>query len=480
MKEAEKGPAAASGEDGKISYRRFQVRDLTFPKLRDLLLPLGTILAEDPENQVYVVSVRGGVPEQNPAQVALTLKDTELTVAISAREGLTDRKAADDVLQTLTGALSEYLAPRVETRMERKDSAELQPRTGVSPQALDGSEPKAAKQSGKKRRKHVVPVLLVLLALGAVLFFVMAQLGNQAEKEYEEYLGALEEYNASAERLNGLLERIAPFDVLTRTDPIPVKEPEWEDAGDAGGDLSALEEATEVLSTDQQAVELKYGEPCQAASDGLTDSYNALAAAFNDLLETTSVDFLEDVPQKAEPEESMTWDVTAEDFSEDTLVEKLSALHESITDLAGSYLAVQQITAPDGEWVLERLSTVEDIQAPMAVTEGNDPNGLLGKDGGYSACIYFMLQQATPSTVEGKDAVEKGTDGGGAVEVYPTLEAARNRCEYLSQFDNTLLYSGSYAIVGTMVVRTSYRLSNQEQIDMTDVIVRALTQVEQN
>ena len=62
------------------------------------------------------------------------------------------------------------------------------------------------------------------------------------------------------------------------------------------------------------------------------------------------------------------------------------------------------------------------------------------------------------------------------IDVYKrqTLQSALNRCDYLSQFDGTLLYSGSYAIIGTCVIRTSYKLNDQEQVDLTNDIVKAL------
>ena len=71
--------------------------------------------------------------------------------------------------------------------------------------------------------------------------------------------------------------------------------------------------------------------------------------------------------------------------------------------------------------------------------------------------------------------MEKGTDAGGAIEVYATAEEAQARCEYLSGFDGTILYSGSYAIVGTMVIRTSYKLDNNQQMALTRSITRELT-----
>ena len=81
------------------------------------------------------------------------------------------------------------------------------------------------------------------------------------------------------------------------------------------------------------------------------------------------------------------------------------------------------------------------------------------------------------STVPGDTIVEKGTDAGGAIEVYATVEEALARCDYLSGFDGTILYSGSYAIVGTIVIRTSYKLDNSQQMALTRAITRALTAI---
>ena len=48
----------------------------------------------------------------------------------------------------------------------------------------------------------------------------------------------------------------------------------------------------------------------------------------------------------------------------------------------------------------------------------------------------------------------------------------------MSGFDNTILYTGSYAIVGTMVIRISYAYTDEAQYEMTDRIAKAFTQLE--
>ena len=188
--------------------------------------------------------------------------------------------------------------------------------------------------------------------------------------------------------------------------------------------------------------------PLQKASIAYNEAivgYNANADTYNFLLKTTSIDNLDGFA----------------DLS-DYLTENIRIL--------------EQITAPSKAWVAERLQNVDDILEIQAVTPDNDPNGLLNKeDGGYTACIYFT---STGINVDGDSPVSKGTDGGGAIEVYGTLEDAEARCEYLHGFDNTILYTGSYAIVGTMVIRISYIYTTEEQYEMTNRITKELTKLE--
>ena len=145
-------------------------------------------------------------------------------------------------------------------------------------------------------------------------------------------------------------------------------------------------------------------------------------------------------------------------------------LKEIMEYLSDDTKIMEQITAPSEAWVMERLGRVEDILEIQPVTSDNDPNGLLHQEnGGYTACIYFT---STGIESAGDSPVSRGTDGGGAVEVYSTVQDAEARCEYLSGFDNTILYTGSYAIVGTMVIRISYAYTDEAQYEMTDRIAK--------
>lgn len=209
--------------------------------------------------------------------------------------------------------------------------------------------------------------------------------------------------------------------------------------------------------------------------------FNQSVAAYNLAVMITCIDNLDGIPSsleslKAESDgyedivEAVRNGIRSESIAADTAtIQEMTAQVEVLTSI------VKQITAPTAEWITERLSHISSISETQAVTEDLDPDHLLGREGGYSACIYFTVTSIDASTVPGDTIVEKGTDAGGAIEVYATMEEAKARCEYLSGFDGTILYSGSYAIVGTMVIRTSYKLDNDQQMALTRMITRELT-----
>jgi len=112
-----------------------------------------------------------------------------------------------------------------------------------------------------------------------------------------------------------------------------------------------------------------------------------------------------------------------------------------------------------------------------AVTRDNDVTGFLDKEsGGCKECVYFIYDTIENEQYKDKeDSIARGTDGGGAIEIFANLKDAENRCAYLKEFDDTILDSGSYALIGTMVVRTSYKLSYEKQYELTDEIFKAFT-----
>lgn len=219
-----------------------------------------------------------------------------------------------------------------------------------------------------------------------------------------------------------------------------------------------------------------------AAYNEAVEKYNAVADVYNTKAQLASIDNIDGFATSVDtlPLIDTCVPAVAKSFLHGNTAEKTTNDVTTLSDYT-EYLSqctdvIEQITAPSEEWIIERLNGVEDIIDVQAVTEDNDPNHLLNKEnGGYVACVYFTSTGIDENNELGKDPVAKGTDGGGAVEVYASLEDAMARCEYLSEFDNTILYTGSYAIVGTTVIRISYRYTDEEQYELTDRITQAFT-----
>ncbi len=127
---------------------------------------------------------------------------------------------------------------------------------------------------------------------------------------------------------------------------------------------------------------------------------------------------------------------------------------------------------PEIGLVKEAIESIENILSIEIVTEDNDPNGQLGKQGGYTGALFFRYSLVSGETEE--SAIEAGTDGGGSIEVYATVEDAERRNEYLSNFDGTVFSSGSHSVLGTVVIRTSNKLTASQQQALESAIIEAL------
>ena len=56
---------------------------------------------------------------------------------------------------------------------------------------------------------------------------------------------------------------------------------------------------------------------------------------------------------------------------------------------------------PTQEYVISCLEKIPNITEIEAANEINDPNGLLNKDGGYIANVYFSIEEIDQSEVYG-------------------------------------------------------------------------------
>lgn len=168
------------------------------------------------------------------------------------------------------------------------------------------------------------------------------------------------------------------------------------------------------------------------------------------------------------------WNSLFQGNSVDTIKEDISTLKEMKNSIDTKSEIADQLINPKEEWVISKLENCTDIAHIQSVTESNDPNKLLNKDGGYTSTVYFTVKQITDDD-EYTDSIKLGTDGGGCIEVYKNINDAKSRCTYLESFNNSILATGSYSLIGTMVVRTSYQLDEESQYNLTDEIFNSLT-----
>lgn len=157
----------------------------------------------------------------------------------------------------------------------------------------------------------------------------------------------------------------------------------------------------------------------------------------------------------------------------------INAISEKQTAYQNSVLQMKQITNPNEDFVIQRLKGIPNISGYQAVTEDHDPNGNLNKQGGYTSTVYFSTPLIDQSSVYGNNIVDKGTECGGAIEVYASEKDAEKRDSYLASFDGAgMLNSGSHKVLGTIVIRTSTKLTATQQNEFTNNITNKLLELQ--
>lgn len=253
---------------------------------------------------------------------------------------------------------------------------------------------------------------------------------------------------------------------------------------------SAKKEAQEAFEAASVALEEKNAEVDAAIAD-LTEAMGSEIRPFDNSTMSACEEAISsaqgarvEVPEIADTAEEIQAQVAeleAVDYSD-----YLAAMAAAKTALLDSIKQMEQITNPSAAFVIQRLTGVEHILVPTAVTEDMDPNGQLGKQGGYTATVYFMSDLVDQSRVfvntidaTGNEVIDKGTEGGGAVEVYANEEDAVRRDQYLSSFDGTIFSSGSHHVYGTCVIRTSDELTASQQKELEESILEALIRLDE-
>ena len=242
--------------------------------------------------------------------------------------------------------------------------------------------------------------------------------------------------------------------------------------------IAAIDEYEAAKSNVEQknaSLDAEISEAENTISEGKTPLDNALIPALETVISETKA------VKATIPEMPSTVDEINEVVSKlnsvnyDVAIERLRSQKETLETSIKQYSLVN---APSEAYVIQCLSKVPNVADISAVTEDNDPNGNLNKAGGYTAQGYFSSDLVNQASVYGNSIIEKGTDCGGSIEVYPNASDAEKRNDYLASFDGSIFASGSHTVVGTVLVRTSDELTASQQKALEANIIAELTNIE--
>ncbi len=257
----------------------------------------------------------------------------------------------------------------------------------------------------------------------------------------------------------------------------------YKDTANRVAECEAMIEAINNFENAKSVVEQKNVDLELAISDAQSIITKGDAA-----LDDTLVPALETAISEAKSSEQDIMEMPESKDEITAAIEKLNAVDYSSTlsNLADKKAALEKsikqyalVNAPTEAYVIECLEKVENVVDISAATEGNDPNGHLNKAGGYTAQIFFSSELIDQNDVYGASLIEKGTEAGGSIEIYSNVDDATNRNNYLASFDGSIFASGSHTVVGTVIVRTSDKLTASQQHTMEANIIAALIAIDE-
>jgi len=417
------------GADGpNTEFYELKVEGLSFLKLRDILIDIGKIAFEDTENNIYIAEIKGGKFGKNPALVALELNETGLHIVMNSKEGVIDQKTNQDVIKRIENALEGFIIKKDED----DDTPKLIDNDGISKNA------KFVELLSKYKIYCIAVVIVVLLII--VILIIRAKDSGKNESiadssenesliesdiivedepniedesniegesdmedesvrdEYKslckEYNEIIEQYNVKAVAYNNLIIKLSDYNISGLPESVDTKETLKEDYNlftETGSDIEAFRKEIESIAVDDKSIAEKYNALYTDAYNQMIDRYNVVGDEYNKLRKISSIDYIDSMPYNIVKKPYISDQV--EDINETNVNSKLDTLYEEMNVRASQYVVIKQITNPSVTWVKERLKSVNQIEGQREVTSNNDPNGLLGKEGGYTGCVYFNIKK---------------------------------------------------------------------------------------
>lgn len=228
--------------------------------------------------------------------------------------------------------------------------------------------------------KKAIRVIAVIAVLAAGVFGYVVWSSRTAAS------AAVDAYNAAAEEYN---EKIAPYNAAAdQTEAANQALQEVLDTAQALADKGAAAYEPKTLKKLEEAVSREKKRLVEVPVRIEPLELRALETSFDkrdldrqrqeaDAALAAAGEALEAVPQIPE----------VPDYTKG--IESVEAAQKAYED---SVQKLANVTAPPDTFVRDRLLQIDTIEAAGAVTADNDPNGLLGKKGGYLGCVYFLDQ----------------------------------------------------------------------------------------
>lgn len=227
-------------------------------------------------------------------------------------------------------------------------------------------------------KKKIIGIAAVIAALAAGVFLYTVWNAKQAAGT------AVSAFNTAVQEYN---ESIAPYNEAAAG------------IADANGKLQAvLDEAQAVLDKGEQAYEPDTMDELESSIQSASKAFAEVPAQIDPFEERnvpgsfsknelalvqheaeTALGAVKEAKEKIPPVPEVP------DFTDE--IESVRSAQKKYED---SVQKLANITAPSDSFVKERLERIETVVQAEAVTADHDPNGLLGTEGGYTGCVYFL------------------------------------------------------------------------------------------
>ena len=324
----------------------------------------------------------------------------------------------------------------------------------------------------KKKTLAIIIIIFVFIAGICIWYFGFKKPHDKAFSDYsatvEEYNQKIPVYNDAVTEFNNAVQAVA--DENQRLEDAISKAQAVIDSGEPPYDNATLSSLSAIISSAQNG---KISTPDSAellqeivvTEDDKKLNTNELKEKISNL--STQTQALEGNAQQLI---ASTSGIAKPDYT--STISEIQTAQKTLED---SITINKQIMNPSEDFVKNKLSTISSITEMQGVTEDNDPNGNLNKAGGYTSTVYFSVSLIDQSQVYGDTLIDKGTDAGGSIEVYSTVEDAEKRNTYLGAYDGSFLSSGSHTVLGTIVIRTSDKLTASQQKELESQIIACFT-----